>query len=191
MVYYNNIPAGASRPTASAGQFRSNFTDLDAVFNENHIGFSQTEDRGEHRKVTFNNVIADPAEGDPKASLYTKTIAGDSELFFENYDNATAVNIVRQLTNLNITNLGNPGTAAGTLYRIDLPINVTIYCGVTNAFSGGRTMIFPAAYTIIYASLATANDVNPQNIASQNGLANLTLRTANSVQVSWFAIGRI
>jgi len=191
MVYYPNIPQGTDKPLQSRPQIASNFSDLDTVFNDNHIGFSQAQDRGEHRKVTFNSVIVDPAEVDPKASLYIKTIAGDSELFFENYDNAGAANIVRQLTNLNITNLGNAGTAGGTLYRIDLPVNVTVYCGTTNAFSGNRTVTFPVAFTTIYSTTVSANDVNVQKTSVVQAVGGLTVYTENSVQVNWVAIGRI
>jgi len=191
MVYYNNIPQSGDKPSQSQSQLASNFADLDTVFNDNHIGFSQASDRGEHRKVTFNSVIADPAESDPKTSLYIKTVAGDSELFYEKYDNAAAANLVQQLTNLSITNLVNGGTAGGSLYRIDSPLGFTIYCGTTNSFSGNRTVVFPSAYTTNLATQATAEDANVQKTSTTTTLTGLTLRTENNVKVNWLAIGII
>jgi hypothetical protein len=191
MTYYRNIPAGGDIPRRSAAQFRSNFTDLDDNFNLNHIGFSQAEDRGEHRRVTFNSVIVDPNAGDPKANLYIKTVDGSSELFFENFNTTAAANVVRQMTNLEITNLGNAGTAGGTLYRIDLPVNITIYTGVTNAIGASALVTFPVNYTTLYSASVTAQDANPQRLSYTPLATGLSIRTDNFVQVSWIAFGRI
>ena len=95
------------------------------------------------------------------------------------------------MTNLAIANLGNPGTALGTLYQVDLPIGITIYMGQTNAFSGNRTVIFPTAYTTIYSTTVTANDVNTQETSVAQAIGGLTIYTVNSVQVNWIAIGTI
>lgn len=191
MTFDPTIPQPTDRPSASQADLLNNFTQLNTVFDVDHVTFNATTDRGEHNKITLNSVIADPGLGDPKCSLYIKTIAGDSELFFEKYDNTAVANLVQQMTNLNITNLVNAGTAGGTLYRIDSPLGYTTYSGQTNAFSGNRTVIFPAAYTTIYSSTVSANDVNVQRTSMIQAVGGLTIYTENSVQINWIAIGTI
>lgn len=194
MVYKNNIPQPGDSPAIiSQTDLLENFAQLDSQYGTvgDHVAFTAGADNGMHKQITINGVIADPGLADPYTSLYTKTIAGDSELFFEKFDNGTALNVVQQLTNLAIANLGNPGTALGTLYRVDLPIGITIYMGQTNAFSGTRTVTFPVAYTTIYSAVTTPNDVNAQETAVAQAVGGLSINTANSIQVNWIAIGTI
>ena len=191
MSYVPGIPAANDVPSSSQGQIQTNFTQLNTIFDVDHVTFDAAIDNGEHNRITFNSPIADPNAADPKATLYTKTIAGDSQLFFENFDVGGAVNVVRQMTDLVITNLVNAGTAGGSLYRIDFPIGVTVYCGATNNFSGNRTVTFPVSYTTIYTSQLTAIDVNVQKTSIQQNINGLTIYTENGVQVNWMAIGTI
>lgn len=141
MVYFPNIPQGTDKPSQSYVQIASNFTDLDTVFNNNHIGFSQPQDRGEHRRVTFNSVIADPGAANPKANLYIKTAGGSSQLFFENFNNALGANVQRQMTNLTIVN-------AGTNHGVTLPSGIILNWGNGVCAGGIATVTFAVAYTV-------------------------------------------
>jgi len=188
MVYFNNVPQPTDKPSQSQAQIASNFSDLDTVFNKNHIGFSQANNRGEHRKVTFNSVIANPNAASPKANLYIKTVAGASQLF---YQNGNAASNVKQMTGLNITNLVNGGTAGGTLYRITDPLGFTIYCGKTNVFG---SITFPVAYTTIFSAQATRSDGNDQIFRFTTGLGALQISSVPGGgvgTVDWFAMGKI
>ena len=194
MVFKNNIPQPGDSPAVdSQADLLENFAQLNSQYGTagDHVEWTALADNGMHKQVSLNDVIADPGLPDPQASLYLKTIAGDSQLFFENFDVGGAVNTVRQMTDLVIANLGNPGTALGTLYRIDLPIGITIYLGQTNAFSGNRTVTFPANYATIYSTTCTANDVNVQRVSVTQGIGGLTVYTENAVQVNWIAVGTI
>ncbi len=193
MVYKNNIPQpGDSPATASQADLLENMAQLDSQFGTagDHVEFTASSDNGFHKRIRFNGVIADPNLPDPQASLYLKTVAGDSQLYFENFDVGVG-NVVRQMTGLVITDLVNAGTAGGTLYRVDLPIGITVYMGQTNAFSGNATVTFPVAYTTIYSTTVTANDTNVQRTSVTQGTTGLTIYTENSVQVNWIAIGTI
>lgn len=117
MTYSPNIPQATDVPSQSQGQLLTNFTALNTVFAVDHLAFNAV-DGGEHQQVTFNSVIADPNLAAPKCSLYIKTVAGSSQLFFENV--MAAVNVQRQITNLTITTVGtNNGvrTAAGLVFN--------------------------------------------------------------------------
>lgn len=91
MAYNNAIPNGPDWISASQPQIKDNFTALDTIFGLNHITYSAGSDNGEHTKVTFNNVTADPALGTlvyPKSLLYTKHTGVNpdrtSQLYFSN-----------------------------------------------------------------------------------------------------------
>jgi len=192
MTYNATIPAAADQPSVSQGQLLTNFGQLEAVFDVDHVPFTTGVGGGggRHDRVVFNNVAVAPGLATPVASLYTAADgAGVTQLFYEN--EVAGVNVQSQMTNLTITNLGNPGTALGTLYRIDSPAGYTIYMGQTNAFSGNRTVTFPAAYTTIYSTTCTANDVNVQRVSVGQAVGGLTIYTENAVSVNWTAIGTI
>lgn len=190
MVYKDNIPQpGDSPATVSQADLLENFAQLNAQFGAggDHVAFTAGADNGMHTRIRFDGVIADPTLPDPQAALYLKTIAGDSQLFFENFDVGGAVNVVRQMTGLDITDLVNGGTAGGTLYRMDLPVGVTIYAGlsVTNG-----TVTFPTAYTTIYAAVVTRNGGNTTPGVVQ-GVGGLLITAALGNNYNWIAIGTI
>jgi len=105
--------------------------------------------------------------------------------------------VITQLTGISptYTEGANGGTAGGTLNKvvryIDATTRIVEYSGTSTAFSGNGTVTFPENFTVIYTGVATSADVNVQKISALKSTSGLTLRTENSVQVSWFAQGRI
>jgi hypothetical protein len=188
MSYNPSIPQSGDRPSASQSQILTNFTQLNSIFGQEHVTFNATADNGEHTKITLNNVLgADPNLADPKSSLYTKTVAGDSQLFFENFDVGGAANIVRQLTDLVITSGAKHG---GTQYTLLTPWGLRITMGLTTAFSGTSTDTFITAFTsTIYTAVCTGIDPNPQQVALTVNNTTLNLVTANFVSVRYLVIG--
>ncbi len=104
MTYDANIPAGGDLLRISQGQIQQNFQQLNAIFGQDHEDF--TNSTGRHKKITFANVITDPNLASPLASLFTKTIAGKSHLFFQN---DTTANDVFQLTGIQLQGTTDKG----------------------------------------------------------------------------------
>ena len=146
-------------------------------------------DEGKHKFLQMPEQGAAPATAANEGGLYTKEVPtlAVTGLYFRDESSGTE----RQLTNLNITNLVNAGTAAGTLYRMDSALLFTMYSGITNAFSGSATVSFPVAFTTLFGYSATAEDGTVQKVSGQGTTSGITLHTENSVQVSWFAIGQL
>lgn len=84
MTYTLGIPAGNLSPAAQQADLATNTDLANTYFGVDHVAYTAAADQGEHAKVTFNNVQADPALAAPKAQLYTKTVAGNQQLFFAN-----------------------------------------------------------------------------------------------------------
>ena len=139
MTFDPGIPLRTEPPAQSQPKILANFTALNTIFAVNHVAFNAVGG-GEHSQVTFNNVIADPGEADPKCSLYIKTIAGDSELFFEKYDNTAAANLVSQMT-------GIVPTDVGTNHGVTLPSGIILNWGTGTCVGGIDTITFAVAYT--------------------------------------------
>lgn len=192
MTFNPNIPQLSDRPAISVGQFQANWNKLNNDFNVDHIAFTASSGNGEHTKVTFNNVIADPGLVNPKASLYIKTVAGDSELFFQKYHVATLSNITRQMTNLTRVFFANGGTAGGTGEYIDTPWGLRFIWGLTNNFNATATVICPAGTIVISTFQVTANTATGTPItigALPTGPTTLTIGNNNLASVRYFIIG--
>lgn len=194
MAYKNNVPQpGDSPATDSQPDFLENFSQLDSQYGTagDHVAFSAGADNGLHKKIRLNGVIADPNEPDPRASLYLKTIAANSELFFENFDVGAASNLVRQMTNLTITTAANAGTAGGNISHVDTPWGLRVMWGTTNSFSGLQTVIVPAGTTILNYQLTgnvASGSRNPINGGIAVGLT-LSINTVDNVSVRYFILG--
>jgi len=189
MAYLNNIPQPTDDPaTQSQAQLLENFAQLNTQFAVDHIPLIAGADNGEHTKVTINDVLgADPGLADPKVSVYTKTVAGDSELFFEKFDNGLAANLVQQLTNL-------PLTTVGGAHGITTPWGLIINFGNVVVNTGGTAVTFPIAYPNNALTLVVS--VGNSATATQNVVhSNLTTAgftanpTNNGILMYYFSIG--
>lgn len=187
MTFNPSIPQATDRPSDSQSQILNNFTALNNIFNQEHVTFNAATDNGEHKKITMNAPLgADPNLSDPKASLYTKTVAGDSELFFEKFDNVATANLVRQLTNLTIV-------TAGGNFGVTTPWGIVINWGTVVLTTAGTAVTFAVAFPNAANSVVlTAQDAN----ASRNGTYQNLITTGftahgtnNGLNASYLAIG--
>jgi len=192
MSFNPNIPQASDDPSVSQGQILTNFTQLNNIFGTDHITYDAASDNGEHKQISLNAPLgADPGLADPKASVYTKTVNGDSELFYEKFNNAGAANQTRQMTNLIRTTVANTGTAGGNITSTDTPWGLRLIWGLTNSFSGTQTVIAPVGTTILNfqltgnVSTGTRNPINGGTVAGTT----LTIKTIDNVPVRYFIIG--
>lgn len=194
MTFNPSIPQATDRPSRSQSDLLNNFTQLNTVFDVDHVTYNAAADRGEHTKITLNDVIADPGLADPKCSVYIKTVAGDSELFFEKYDNTAVANLVQQMTNLVVTTAAAGGTVGGNISYIDTPWGLRLLWGLTNVFSGDRRLTMPVGTTAVLNyqltgnfSVAMGGTRNPIIGGTLAGTT-LTIATRDNVSVRYFII---
>jgi len=194
MVYLNNIPQPTDNPaTQSQAQLLENFSQLDIQFGTagDHVAFTAGADNGLHKQVRFNGIIADPGLADPRASLYLKTIAGNSELFFENFNVGAAVNVQRQMTNLTITSVG-------TDRSITTPWGIIIKFGRSFGMVAGQTVtyaggVFPNNFFSLSIAVESATPTRTVSYIPDAGTAGRTSFTAystnNNLFFTYIAIG--
>ena len=89
-TYNDNIPQPNDPISQSQPPILVNFNQLNSIFGVDHVRYDNAtqSQRGRHLKVTFSAPLgADPNLASPLASLYTKTVSGASQLFFQNGPN--------------------------------------------------------------------------------------------------------
>ena len=186
MTFNVAIPAAADDPSVSQGQMLTNFNLTNTYFSTDHIALNAGADQGEHQQVTLNSVIADPGLADPKCSLYIKTVAGDSELFFEKFDNGAAANLVQQMTNLTVTTVG-------TNYGITTPWGQIINWGRFTCNTADSVITYAVAFTAPAQSinLTCISDTGSRNaVVRLSAAATATCRSTNNGLVTYYyAIG--
>ena len=90
MTFNPNLPNAGDDPSVSQGQLLTNFTQLGLIFGSqataDHYALEDATAalRGLHEHVTFPVVITDPDLVSPAGSVYTKTVGGLSELYYQN-----------------------------------------------------------------------------------------------------------
>jgi len=186
MTFTPGIPLATDKPSISRAQINTNFTQLNTVFNEDHITFNATTGRGEHQKITFNSVVADPGLGDPKASLYIKSDGTDSQLFFENYNNTTGANVQRQLSNLTVT-------SAGTNYGYTTPWGQIYNWGSFTCATTDTTVTYAVAFSAppqtIQLTAVSDNGARNAVVRVSNAATAVCRATNNGLTIYYFAIG--
>jgi hypothetical protein len=103
VTYNPNIPAPTDQPSASQGQFLTNFGQLNTLFNFDHVAWNDATvaNRGLHRKVAFIQAVADPIFAFPITQLYTKTSTNAvvnqrfNDLYYYEKNTAGTTNVLR------------------------------------------------------------------------------------------------
>ena len=187
MPYNQNIPTGTGIPRYEYQGIASNFLALNTDFAVDHIPYTADEDMGEHKKVTFNDVAADPGLGFPKTSSYTKIVTVGAvdyyELFFETSRDPGA-NIVRQLT-------GIDPVVVGSNYSMMTPWGARIAWGTCAMGPAGVAVAFSVAFASVQCLILSTNSNNPNHSSTYSGLgvAGFTAWCTNNLTGSYIAIG--
>lgn len=85
MTYTRGIPDGAQSPATQQVPLQTNTNLVDDYFGVDHNAFSSATAQGEHKQITYTAPLTvPPAPAGTKASLYTETIAGQTQLVFKN-----------------------------------------------------------------------------------------------------------
>lgn len=170
MAYDTTVPKTGSNGASDYQAMQGNYAQIQTSFSIDHepLGSSGAIE-GFHKKTTFAAPIADPGQASPVASLYTKTVSGASQLFFQN--GALAANVA-QLT-------GNAVLTAGE-YTVVSPWGLIFKFGVASVASASN-YLFQTAFTnnglgvIVTLRLASAQSpLAVQDAAILTGANNAT-----------------
>lgn len=190
MTFNAAIPQSSDDPSVSQGQILTNFSELDTVFDVDHVPFTSGVGAGggRHDRVVFNNVAAAPGLASPVSSLFTAADgAGVTQLFFEN--DTLGANIQRQMTNLT---LATSVVAGGTQYTTMSPWGLRFIFGEATITAAGTVITFttPFPNAILLANIS-AIDPNPHALTISSRLpTSITARTDSGTHsIYYLAIG--
>lgn len=181
MVYNPSTPQATDLPYDSQAEILENFTQLNTIFDVDHVTFNAVENNGKHNQTTFIDSAADPGPGADEIALYSKDLGGVSTLYMQKESGGTVI----QMSSEDPV-LGIPG-------QTFIPGGVILKWG-TNAIisgAGGTTINFASAFpNNCWIVLLTALDPNHQEVTviSRN-INQFVARAGNPITVQWLAIG--
>lgn len=142
MSYDPSIPATGHSASQDYGGMQANFAEIQNAFSVNHLPLASASNDGFH---TLINLVAplggDPNQITPIGSVYTKTVSGASQLFYQN--GALAANVV-QLTG-NLVSEGGNATVSSE-YTVTTPWKLILKFGITASLASGSTVTLVSAF---------------------------------------------
>jgi hypothetical protein len=152
VAYHNNIPAAGNDPSADQPLMLTNTNSIPILLGIDHVGFGNNESLGGYHKIVhFFLQNADPAKIQYTGQLYTKTVSGDQQLFYE-----TGLGTISQLTNL--------ATVAASTGYITLPGGIILKWGnfipTSNDFNVSFSPVFPTNCFNLQLSVSGSNSSN-------------------------------
>ncbi len=167
MTFDPNIPQPTDLISSSAVPIQTNFSQLNTIFDFNHFTWDDATaaNRGLHRKIDFPTptTVAAPTGND--SVLYPKTVAGVTQLFF---DNAT---VSAQITGGAFTSAQNGG--------IDFPQGVKFRWGAVTFTGTSQVFTFDTTFASTFVVVIT-----PINVAAVNGGLRVSTQTAANFTVT-------
>ena len=179
MSYQSNVPLGTDAPSASAADFRNNFTQIFNIFGTNHEDFN-TGDAGKHSFLQMPQQGAAPATALNEGGVYTKDVSGVTQLFYREESNGTE----RQLTG---------AFTAASAGEVVIPGGLTMKWGIATTSGTTLAVAYPAPFaSATYNVQLTSNSAGATTIfsASSPTAAGFTCTSSNPNETfNWFAIG--
>lgn len=194
MVYKNSIPEASDKLKVSQADLKENFSQLDSLFDVDHVKFSDTSgDAGKHVYTNFVNLtgkgLASPTTSSTELAIYNKDDgAGTPQLFYRDVSSGTEQQITGFLTK------GSDGQAP-LLGGISIKwgsFSVAVTAAVAKTFVGdfGLNDFGTANYQVFVTSVNTAQDNNVQVTAkSVTGFSVKVTSNNFPTTVSFLAIG--
>ena len=183
MAYQNNIPQSTDDPSASQAEFLANFEEIATLIAVNHEAFN-LGDQGKHKFLQLPEQSSAPATAANEGGLYTKAVAGATQLFFREESSGDEL----QLT--------GAFTAAGT-GEVTLPGGLGMKWGSSTATTAGATITYTGigltAFSTATYNVTLGSRSNNFNAIQVNGTPTATAfvlkSQAASPTVYWVAIG--
>lgn len=164
-VYTRDIPFASHNPSSDQPTMQTNTNSIDSLIEEDHYSFNDNNG-GYHKVIRLPPQVANPASIAGIGQVFTKTITGDEELFYE-----SGLGVIVQLTNVDAAPV-----AAGA-GRSFLPGGIVIEWGSGTTVGGALTQNFISAYSTVFYGNVTA-------VSTGDAIANLVVITNTDISVA-------
>ncbi|SRR5216684_3605781 len=194
--YVTGIPAANNNPSSDQPKMQTNFNSISNLIAVDHIGFNTAPTGGYHNviHITQAPLNTDPSVITTAGQLYTKTIAGNLQLFFESTSGVvsrlspTGPNFLNNANGFTYllggiflqwgTNSVPPTTSPGNLFTVTFPVPFT--------------NLFVVTYDRQFDSPGGSNDTLSANNPPSNTQFSVRIgpnAISANITVSWIAIG--
>lgn len=163
--YVQGIPAANNNPSSDQPNMLTNTNSIYGLINVDHITFGMANG-GYHNVIHFNNQgTSDPPLVSGFGQLYTKTISGDQELFYES-GNGVIVQMTANVSILPRAAVSFQGRSSNGACTINYQSNVA---SVTRTGQGFYTIAYTTALSSAnyYCSLIAQRSSSSQTSLSQ------------------------
>jgi len=186
MAYQQNIPLATDALNDSQGDIQANFQAIKTLIDVNHATFGDPN-QGKHNFVTMPEQAASPGTALDEMALYTKDVAGTTQLFLQRE------NIAPAGADIDITSFSHTLANGGT----NLPSGVVLKWGqgatIANVQSVTFTTAFPNALLSIQVtpaiSAGSATYYGDINVTAYSTTAFSVYSEGAAQNYCWFAIG--
>lgn len=184
MTFQPDIPLETDLINVSQKDILQNFQAINNAWDENHVEFNTTN-TGKHKFVEMPNQTSDPSGDIDEMTLFSKEVAGVSELHYKRNNEANSY----QLTSTN----PNPVASGYTFLPGGLLMQWRFLTGALK--NDGANILFPTPFSATPFSLQLSTSRNGVSVQVVNATSvtgtGFTLRTSsNSNDGVWFlAIG--
>jgi hypothetical protein len=186
MSYNANIPQATDQQSNSQADLLANFQAIQTLIDVNHYDFA-SPNQGKHMFVTLPEQTTSPGTALDEMALYTKAVAGVSQLFLQRE------NIAPAGADLDITSFSNVLANGGT----NLPSGIVLKWGQGATLVNVQTVNFTTAFPTALLSIQVTPAISA-GPAIYYGDINVTAYSAAAFSVysegaaqnyCWFAIG--
>jgi hypothetical protein len=178
MAFQPNIPLATDQLSQSQADLQNNFQAIQTWADVNHVDFL-AGNAGMHKFVQMPEQAGDPGTGADIGALYTKAVAGVTQLFWQGESNAAA----QQLT-------GGVNNFIANGYSI-LGNGLIVQWGNQTGTSPGVTVInYPLKWPNFPLSLVLTTNANPGlAVANIGGAAATTWSVTGAGSFYYIAVG--
>lgn len=183
-TYTKNIPDGPHNPSNDWSPMQQNTNSISDAMVRDHFGFNNTN-CGLHQQSTYP-AGSKPTTAANQGAVYTKTINGNTQLFYTFDNTATEY----QLTTNKATIANVNGTDSITIYSV-LPNGLTVITGYATNGKDGSTIDLSGTFSNFVSVQLTALGVssngtnralvaNPRTVAPAAGTMVINLQDVNN-----------
>jgi hypothetical protein len=187
MAYNPNIPQATDELADSQSDILADFQEIETWVSVNHYDFASPNE-GKHKFVTMPEQTASPGTALDEMALYTKAVAGITQLFLQRE------NIAPTGADINLTSFSAVLANGGT----NLPSGVILKWGQGATVAGVQTVTFTTAFptALLSVQVSPAVSAGPAtyiggiNVSSYSATAfSVVNQTGGAQNYCWFAIG--
>ncbi len=183
MTYNPNIPQGPIAPDVQTVDVRTNFSQFDVVFGNNHSPLNSSR-QGDHEAIVLEKQLSDPVIDEDLVAFYCKDVASkvssEPQLFFKIPKFLPTLLDPKNQPSRPVQLTYNTVDIVGPIFQSFLPDGYLLFFGSTSNIA--ITITLPVATNGILLAIATPNTMTTAGTPIPFNVSTSVVNTANNNQ---------